>query len=397
MGRTCSCTGHNRRMSKDHERLTETNAESGGGGESLRPGGTNAHLILGQISHFLDPPCRTIIRLTEENQDRRLGQEMERIEMKQKKIGTTLYSSARRGDRAEAFFGSLTCTNCGAELTEAARSCNNCGMPVPEEAAPREAPTPQESVVPPDQPSLPPFPSHPPTQRSAFELRRSLREEGSPQQEEGEVPLALREVVSAQGIGGPSGASLTFSVAQRKRVLLASAIVALLVLASGGGVALAGVGSVGSLLEGSEPPQPVDDAQASDSQEKGDASEEDTEEASYNVSTEEASYNGSGGASVYSPGLGSPTPSEEEAPSVPSYSSPTLSEEEAPSLHPERGYNRPEISGQKTSKDKAGATKSSPVPASEGEDPEEDKTPAGGWAEEAAPKKAPPAATKGQW
>jgi hypothetical protein len=312
---------------------------------------------------------------------------MDRIVMKQKKSGTTLYSSARRGDRAEAFFDSLTCTNCGAELTEAARSCNNCGMPVPEEAAPREAPTPQESVVPPDQPSSPPFPSHPPTQRSAFELR-SLREEGAPQQEEGEVPPAPREVVSAQGIGGPSDASLRFSVAQRKRALLVSAVVALLVLASGGGVALAGVGSVGSLLEGSEPPQPVDDAQASDSQEKGDAAEEDTEE---------ASYNGSGGASVSSPGLGSPTPSEEEAPSVPSYSSPTLSEEEAPSLHPERGYNGPEISGQETSKDKADATKSSPVPATEGEDPEEDKTPAGGWAEEAAPKKAPPAATKGQW
>ncbi len=302
--------------------------------------------------------------------------------MEQKKIETTLYGSARRGDSAEAFFGSLTCTNCGAELTEAARSCNNCGMPVPEEAVPREAPGPQETIVPPDQPPSPPLPSHSPMQRSTFDLR-ALREKASPQQEEGEAPPALQEVISAQGIGGPSGASLAFSVAQRKRaLLLASAVVALLVLASGGAVALAGVGSIGGSLEGSEPPQPVDEAQPSDSQEKDAASGEETGEASYEVF---------GDVSASSPSPGGPTPSEEVPPSVPSVSGSTLSEEAAPSLHPERGYSKPESSGQETSKDKADV-KSSPAPA-----PEEDETPAGSWAEEAETKNAPPAATKGPY
>ncbi len=55
------------RACKDYERLTETSAESDGSDESLRTGGTNAHLVLGQITHFLDSPSRTIIKSTEEN------------------------------------------------------------------------------------------------------------------------------------------------------------------------------------------------------------------------------------------------------------------------------------------------------------------------------------------
>ena len=277
---------------------------------------------------------------------------------------TILDGSAHRGDRGNAFFGALTCDNCNAEVAKAAGSCDNCGMPIPEgQAAPQEAPTQQASAVPPDHPTLPPLP---PRQQSTFDL--SLPKEEAPPRQEEEVPRALREGSSARDTGGPSGANRTIFVAQPKRaLLLAAAIVALLVLGSGGLMALGGgVGPVASLQGGSESPQPVDEAQPPDSQEEGTASGEDTAQTSFAASADDAS--------VSSPMPGSPSPVKEVTPSVAPVKEPTKQksswqqttsgkeEEAAPYTPYPSEPSKQEPSWQQTTSGKEEAAPSAPYP-----------------------------------